>query len=59
MLNAIKRIEGMTEFMNIFATFNLYPVKESMSNNSCMFNKVERAKMNKIVQKTEYLSVSL
>ena len=52
-------MEGMTEVTNIFAAFNLYPVKESMLKNSCMFNKVARARINKIVHITEYLSVSL
>ena len=58
-LKTIRRIEGRTEFTNIFAAFNLSPVKESLLKSSYMFSKVARARMNKTVHITEYLSVSL
>ena len=49
-LKTIKRMEGMTEFTNIFTAFNMYPVFESTLKNSLMFNKVARTIMNKMVQ---------
>ena len=49
-LKTIKRMDGMTEFTNIFRAFNMSPVFESTLKKFLMFNKVARTIMNKMVQ---------